>query len=50
MCWVLSEEYKEELAEYQYYNKIKEENKNKETYSPRNYYYENIDGWESLVW
>lgn len=45
--WVLTEEGKEE---YQYFNKIKKEHRNKENYSPRNYYYENIDEWESLAW
>lgn len=47
MCWILTEE---GLEEYQYYHKVKKENNNKENYSPRDYYYEDTDEWESLAW
>lgn len=53
MAWKLHEDVKEELSEYQYSYKIKnkiETKKNNENYSPRDYYYENIDEWESLTW
>lgn len=46
MCWILTEEAKEDLSEYQYCNK----DRNTEDYSPKDYYYEDIDEWEALAW